>query len=173
MGFNKMTKKISKKVKPKKKSDEKENLLDENEKKLDEYTDHLQRLQAEFENYRKRIEKEKEVFVKNANQDLIMNLLGVLDSFELAFKSDCKGDDFENGMKLIFSEMYSALEKEGLRKIECLGKKFDPNLHEVMLQEESEEDEGIILEELQKGYMLNNRVIRFSKVKVSKGGKKK
>jgi len=151
---------------------EKEKLLQEETKKIQEYIDHLQRLQAEFDNYRKRTEQEKQLIIKQANQEIIQKFLAVLDSFELAFKTQKEDNEFTKGMKLIFSEIYSTLEKEGLKKIECLGKKFDPNFHEVMLQEESDKEEGIVLEELQKGYMLNDRVIRFSKIKISKGGKK-
>lgn len=161
--------------KPKKKQTDRIQIkkrLEEETKKVQEYIEHLQRLQAEFDNYRKRAEQEKQLIIKQANQELIQELLTVLDSFELAFKAQKGDDEFAKGMKLIFSEIYSTLEKEGLRKIDCIGKKFDSNLHEVMLQEESDKEDGTILEELQKGYMLNDRVIRFSKVKISKGKKK-
>lgn len=167
----KPSKRTEKKIQIKKQLEEKEKLLKEETKKVQEYIEHLQRLQAEFDNYRKRIEQEKQLIIKQANQELIQKFLTVLDSFELAFKQE-EGTEFAKGMKLIFLEIYSTLEKEGLKKIDCLGKKFDPSFHEVMLQEESEQEEGTIIEELQKGYMLNNKVIRFSKVKVSRGGKK-
>jgi len=145
--------------------------LEEETKKIQEYIDHLQRLQAEFDNYRKRTEQEKQLIIKQANQELIQKMLSILDSFELAFQTQKEDNDFTKGMKLIFSEVYSTLEKEGLKKIDCLNKKFDSNFHEVMLQGESDKEEGTILEELQKGYMLNDRVIRFSKVKISQGVK--
>ena len=145
--------------------------LGEETKKVNEYLDHLQRLQAEFDNYRKKAEQERQGIMKQANHGLIQKFLGILDSFESAFKNRKEDDEFAKGMKLVFLEIYLTLEKEGLKKIDCLGKKFDPKLHEVMLQEESKEEEGTIIEELQKGYMLNDRVIRFSKVKTSKGGK--
>lgn len=168
-------KKTNGKTSIKKQLEEKEKLLVEETKKIQEYIDHLQRLQAEFDNYRKRTEQEKQLIIKQANQELIQKFLTVLDSFELAFRNQKEDNEFVKGMKLIFSETYSTLEKEGLRKIDCLGKKFDSKFHEVMLQEISDKEEGIILEELQKGYMLNERVIRFSKVKISKalGGKEK
>ncbi len=164
-----MTKKHSKKEDTESILKEKEKQLEEETKKAKEYLDHLQRLQAEFDNFRKRTEQEKQYIIKQANSELIQKLLVILDSFELAFKTQKKDDEFSKGIKLIFSEIYTILEKEGLKKIECLGKKFDPNFHEVMLQEESDEEEGTIIEELQKGYLLNDKVIRFSKVKVSKG----
>ncbi len=149
--------------------EEKEKLLTEEAKKVKEYVEHLQRLQAEFDNYRKRVEQEKQLIIKQANQELIQKLLNLLDSFELAFKTIKEEDEFSKGIKMIYSEFYSTLEKEGLKKIECLNKKFNPHIHEVLLQGESEQQEGTIMEELQKGYMLNDRIIRFSKVKTSKG----
>lgn len=129
--------------------------------KKDEYLEQLQRLQAEFENFRKRTEKERQAIFLNANEDLIVKLLGVLDNFELALKHV---DD--EGIKMIYSELYSILENEGLKPIKAEGK-FDPRVHEALIQEDGEEDEKII-EELQKGYMLNDKVIRHSKVKITK-----
>ena len=124
------------------------------------YFEQLQRLQAEFENFRKRNFREREEILKNANEDLIVKLLGILDNFELALKHV---DD--KGVKMIYSELYSILEKEGLKMIEAKGK-FDPRVHEALIQEDGKE-EGIV-EELQKGYMLNDKVIRASKVKITK-----
>lgn len=146
------------------KQDNKDNLVSE----LADYKEHLQRLQAEFDNYRKRIEKERAEYGKFANHELMFKLLAILDSFELALKNTNKEDEFAKGIELIYSQFYSLLEKEGLKKIEALNKKFDPNYHEVLLIENSGKEEDIILEELQKGYMLNNKVLRYSKVKISK-----
>lgn len=168
-----MVRKPSKKKKTKDVSEDLKKKLNEESKKVTEYLDHMQRLQAEFDNYRKQMEQEKQLIIKQANQELIQKILTILDSFEMAFRTQKNDDDFTKGMKMIYSEIYTTLEKEGLKKIECLGKKFDANFHEVMLQEESNKEEDIILEELQKGYMLNDRVIRFSKVKISKSGGKK
>lgn len=145
--------------------------LEEETKKVQEYIDHLQRLQAEFENYRKRIEQEKQVVIKQANQELIQTLLTTVDSFQFALKNKENKEEFVKGTEMIYSEFFSLLTKQGLRPIEAVGKRFDPKFHEVMLQEESDQEEGTVLEELQKGYMLNDRVIRFSKVKISKGVK--
>ena len=135
---------------------------------LAEYKEHLQRLQAEFDNYRKRIEREKTEYCKFANHELMLNLLSILDSFELALKNTEKKEDFIRGIEMIYSQFYSLLEKDGLKKIEALNKKFDPNYHEVLLIENSDKEEDIVLEELQKGYMLNEKVLRYSKVKISK-----
>ncbi len=133
--------------------------------KKDEYLEQLQRLQAEFENFRKRTEKERQAIFLNANENLIVKLLGVLDNFELALKHV---DD--EGIKMIYSELYSILESEGLKPIKAEGK-FDPRVHEALIQEDGKEDEKII-EEFQKGYMLNDKVIRHSKVKIMKMEKK-
>jgi len=143
---------------------------DEKDNLLAEYKDHLQRLQAEFDNYRKRIEKEKEDFCQASTQELMFKLLTILDSFEIALKHIENKEDFVKGMELIYSQLYSLLEKEGLRKIDALNKKFDTAYHEVLLTEDNgEKEENTVTEELQKGYMLNNKVLRYTKVKISKG----
>ncbi|MFH2028173.1 MAG: nucleotide exchange factor GrpE [Nanoarchaeota archaeon] len=134
--------------------------------KIAELTDSLQRLQAEFENYRKYVEKEKNEFRKYAKADIIDKILPILDSFELAFKSTADKEKFIKGMELIYSQFFSILEKEGLKKIKTEGK-CDPNLHEVLLKEKSDKEEDMIIEELQKGYMLNDKILRYAKVKVS------
>lgn len=136
--------------------------------KIKELTETLQRLQAEFENYKKRIDKEKGEFVKYSKHEVIAKILPILDSFELAIKNAKNNPNFLKGVELIFSQLYSTLESEGLRPIEALGKKFDPYKHEVLMQEASDKEEDVVLEELQKGYMLNDKVLRHSKVKVSK-----
>jgi len=135
-------------------------------KEAEEYKELLQRLQAEFDNYRKRLEEEKKNWIKSSNEELIEKLLGVLDNFDLAFKNTENKKSFIKGIELVYSQFFSILEKEGLKKIKAKGK-FDPELHEALIKE----GEGdFILEELQAGYMLNDKVIRPSKVKI--GGKK-
>ncbi len=133
----------------------------QNKEKDSNYLEQLQRLQAEFDNFRKRTEKEKYELLKNANEDLIVKLLGVLDNFELALEHV-----EDKGIKMIYSELYSILEKEGLNIIKTEGE-FDPKIHEAIIQEEGKENEKIV-EELQKGYILNDKVIRPSKVKITK-----
>ena len=132
-----------------------------------ELTETLQRVQAEFENYKKRVEKEEQEFVKYAKADIIGKILNVIDSFEIALRNTNDHEKFARGMEMIYAQLFSTLESEGLKPIDAAGKKFDPYLHEVMLKQKSDKDEGIILEELQKGYMLNGKVLRYSKVKVS------
>lgn len=130
-------------------------------------TDSLQRLQAEFENYKKRVEKEKKEIVKYAEANLIYKLLPILDTFEIALRNTNDHEKFVKGVEMIYAQLFSALESEGLKPIESLGKKFDPYLHDVMLKQKSDKEDGIVLEELQAGYMLNGKVLRHSKVKIS------
>ena len=136
------------------------------DQKIVELTDTLKRLQAEFENYKKRNEREKSEFVKYASAEIISNLLPVVDSFEIALKNTADKDKFMEGIKLVYAQFISILEAEGLRPIQA-DQKFDPYKHEVLMKEGSDKPEGSILEEFQKGYMLNDKVLRFSKVKVS------
>jgi len=154
-------KKEDKQAKPKEKSE-----IEKQKEQISELTDSLQRLQAEFENYKKRTDREKQEFLKYAEANIISGLLPILDSFELALKNTSNKEDFTKGVEMIFSQLYSLLEKQGLKPIEA--KKFDPYKHEVLLQEKSDKEEGAILEELQKGYMLNDKVLRPTKVKVAK-----
>ncbi|MBU0535963.1 MAG: nucleotide exchange factor GrpE [Nanoarchaeota archaeon] len=151
------------KEKPAKKTKEQE-LQDQ----VKDLTETLQRLQAEFENYRKRVDKDKTEFCSYAKADFISRILPLLDAFEIALKNKDKKEDFIKGMELIFSEMISLLSKEGVKPIDAAGKKFDPHFHEVLLTEKSDKEPGTILEELQKGYFMKDKVLRYSKVKVAK-----
>ena len=154
----------------KQENNELENLkkeLGQKNKTIEELTDTLKRLQAEFENYRKRVEKEKVEFVRYAGAMAVEKLLPVLDSFELAVKNSEDKEKFVQGVKMIYAQFVSALADIGLRQIKAEGEQFDPYKHEVLMKEESDKPEGTILEEFQKGYMLNDKVLRFSKVKVS------
>ena len=146
--------------------------LEEKDKTADEYLTQLQYLQADFENYKKNVARDKENFVKFANEGLILKLLNVLDEFESAFNALEKtvGSDTEKleGFKIIYENLCKILECEGLKPIETSGRKFDHNYHEALMREESDAEEGTILEEFQKGYMLFGEVIRHSKVKIAK-----
>ncbi len=141
--------------------------LDECTKHRDETTALLQRVQADFENYKKRCHKDYENITKNACRNLIANLLPILDSFQIALKNTDNQENFIKGIELIYCQLYNALEAQGLRRIDALGKKFDPYKHEVLLQEKSDKEEEIVLEELQAGYMLGDTVLRHTKVKVA------
>ncbi len=124
------------------------------------YMEKFLRLQAEFANYEKRTDKEKSEIYSNANADLILQLLEVLDNFDLALKHN-----EDSGVAMIHEDLFRVLEKQGLMVIKTEGK-FCPQFHEAIVQEESEED-GVILEEFQKGYLLNGKLLRASKVKIS------
>ncbi|MDD5196612.1 MAG: nucleotide exchange factor GrpE [Candidatus Omnitrophica bacterium] len=147
--------------------------LKEDADKVKEFSDKALRLQADFENTRKRLEKEKQDFVKFANEGIILELLNVLDdlgrSVSLAetHKEDLTA--FLKGVEMILAHLYEMLKEYGLKPIEAEGKIFDPHYHEALLQiEDKDLPEHTIVEELQKGYLLNERVIRTAKVKVSK-----
>jgi molecular chaperone GrpE len=136
--------------------------------KTEELTMLLKKVQADFENYKKRMEKEKKEFTQFASQELIKKILPLLDSFQLALANDKDNEEFKKGVELIYSQLWQILEAEGLEPIEALGKQFDPYFHEALMQEESDKDEGEVIEELQKGFMLKDNVIRAVKVKVAK-----
>lgn len=144
-----------------------------NDTQITELTDTLKRLQAEFENYKKRVDKEHASNVKNSNAEIIKELLAVLDSFELALKSNgtCENPEiakFRKGLELIYAQLYSILEDDGLKIIDTKNKKFDPYKHEVLLVKECSEPDDMILQEFQKGYMLNDIILRHSKVMIAK-----
>jgi len=162
-----------KEVKPQTETDLLKERLAKSEEAAKELEDRLLRLAAEYDNYRKRTAKEFEYLVKNANQNVILKLLDTLDNFERALDSAKTSNDYQNfrkGVELIYTHMKDILNKEGLKEIEALGKPFDPNFHEAVTQAESEEhEEGIVMNEISKGYMLNDKLLRASKVVVSKG----
>ncbi|TGE32535.1 nucleotide exchange factor GrpE [Desulfosporosinus sp. Sb-LF] len=139
--------------------------------KAEEHFDRLQRLQAEFDNYRKRTQKEKTELIKYASERLVGELLPVLDNFERAASAAQINPDFTSfsqGVDMILRQMQNTLGKEGLKAMEAVGQPFDPNLHEAVLRVESEEHpENTVVEELQKGYYLKEKVLRPSMVKVS------
>ncbi len=142
---------------------------EEQKKKTDEYREMLQRLQADFENYKKRIEREKTEQQKYSCAHLIAKLLPVLDSFEMAIKNKntSEHERFAKGMELVYAQLHSLLKEEGLERIDALGERFDPYRHEALMQEDSEK-ENIVLEEFQKGYLLKDKVLRHSRVKIGR-----
>jgi molecular chaperone GrpE len=146
--------------------------LSQTESERDEYLDTLRRVQAEFENYRKRVIKEQTALVDRATSGLVEQLLPVLDSFELALKNlDSAGsDDIESvrkGVELVYAELLGALEKAGLSRIEAEGKPFDPNVHEAVMQEDGD-GEPVVTDVLRTGYTLKGRVLRPAMVKVTR-----
>lgn len=146
--------------------------LSESTQKAQEYFDKLLRLHAEFENFKKRSLIQREQFLKFANEGLIRELIGILDNFELAFESANKMDDFKSlhqGVEMILKQIHNLLEKNGVKKIECVGKPFDPAQQEAIGQvETNEHPENTVVEEVQKGYLLEDRLLRPTVVRVSK-----
>ena len=146
--------------------------LSQTESERDEYLDTLRRVQAEFENYRKRVIKEQTALVDRATSGLVEQLLPVLDSFELALKNlDSAGSDeiesVRKGLELVYAELLGVLEKAGLSRIEAEGKPFDPNVHEAVMQEDGD-GEPVVTDVLRTGYTLKGRVLRPAMVKVTR-----
>ncbi len=140
-----------------------------------EYLDKLLRLHAEFENYKKRAVKEREQFIKFANEGLISELLMIMDNFERAFASANSMSDFKSlhqGVEMILKQIHELLNNNGVKQIECVGKPFDPAQQEAIDHVETDEyPENTVVEEVQKGYLINERIIRPAVVKVAKGKK--
>ena len=150
--------------------EQEEKLLDEEDEiGVEELTDRLLRLQADFMNYKNRAEKDKKITVAYATEDLISQILPILDNFERALDNGDEEEGFYKGVRLIYDQFIEILEKNGLEEIKCLGESFDPKFHHGVLVEEcKDEKEGTILDVLQKGYTLKGKVIRPTMVKVCK-----
>ncbi len=134
-----------------------------------EYLEHLQRLKAEFDNYRKRVLREQTRAVEFATEPLVMRLLEVLDEFELALVAAEQKPDFDkflHGVEIVYAKLADILKAEGLERIEAKGKPFDPELHEALFQADGEEGEPHVSDVLRSGYKLKGRVIRPAGVKV-------
>ena len=146
--------------------------LEEKTELADEYLSRLKYLQADFENYKKMEARDRKTFEMSATEGLIKNLLPVIDAFEIAITSAKKNynkPSFIKGIELIYSDLLSELGKEGLKQIKAIGKKFDPYYNEVsMTVINNTLPEDTVVEEHEKGYMCGSKVIRTSKVTVSK-----
>lgn len=139
------------------------------ERLLEEASDRYKRLQADFDNFRRRTRQEKEELSNIVAQNVILELLPVLDNFERALSSVATqdADKMLSGVEMIYRQLAQVLEKSGLTTVEAVGKAFDPQQHEaVMRVEDAEQPDGTIVEELQKGYAVRGKVIRPSMVKV-------
>jgi molecular chaperone GrpE len=152
-------------------AEELENLLNqvaEAETKKQEYLDALQRERADFTNFRRRVESEKSQMWEQASSEAVKKLLPVLDDLERAIANRQAGDAWADGIEMVYRKFKSILEKEGIATIEALGQPFDPNLHEAIMQEESQEYEsGVVIAVLQQGYLHGGRVLRPAMVKVA------
>lgn len=140
---------------------------------LEEYKNKYIRLNADFQNYKRRTEKEKNEIYQFGSEKVIIDMLGVLDNLERAINSANNGTKDEegllNGIQMIYKQFKDILSKHGVEEINSLKKEFDPNLHHAVIQEEVDGvDSNIVLEVFEKGYLLNSKVIRPSMVKVSK-----
>ncbi|PAV29014.1 nucleotide exchange factor GrpE [Virgibacillus profundi] len=137
----------------------------------DEMSQRLLRLQAEFDNFKKRSQKEKDADRKYKSQDLVNELLPAIDNFERALQVEVTEatSSLIEGITMVYRQLQDALKSQDVEVIESEGKEFDPNLHHAVMQvEDGEMDSNIVVEELQKGYMLKDRVIRPAMVKVNK-----
>ena len=158
----------------------KEDLADSQEKKIAELNDKVLRLLAENQNIRKNQEKEKEDILKYGSFNFASQILNLTDNLDRAFsifKNNEKFKDKEfleitNGIELIEKELLNTLEKNSITYIDCLNKKFDPNFHQALREIDSEKEPGTVVEEVQKGYMLHDRLLRPSLVNVAKSSKK-
>lgn len=137
----------------------------------EKYLDHLQRLQAEFDNYRKRVMKEQSELAQMGAMPVARRMLEVLDDFDLALMSADETTDYERivkGVELVYAKLVDALKAEGLERIEALGEPFDPEFHEALMQTGEDEGEPIVADVLRPGYMLKGRVLRPAGVRVER-----
>jgi molecular chaperone GrpE len=148
--------------------EKKNNTIEEQEEKIEDYLSQLQRLQADFENYKKRSEKDLSEYIKYANENLILKIIESYEDLGRALKSN-NPQDLQEGVELIYKKIKEILEGEGLQEICTEGEKFDPFKHEALMVEDNHDFEnGTVIEELGKGYTLDSKVIKYSKVKVCK-----
>lgn len=144
---------------------------DKKDEKIEELTDRVRRQMAEFDNFRKRTEKEKTQMFETGAKSIVEKILPVVDNFErglAAVTEEEKGSPFVEGMEKIYKQMMTMLEEAGVKPIEAVGQEFDPNLHNAVMHIEDEEfGENIIAEEFQKGYTYHDSVVRHSMVKVA------
>ena len=155
---------------PKKKLFGKKEKKDPRDEKIADLTDRVQRQMAEFENFRKRTEKEKSMMFEMGARNVIEKILPVIDNFErgiAAVPEENRADPFVEGMEKVYKQLMTELETMGVEPIEAVGKEFDPEYHNAVMQVESEEyDSGIVAQEMQKGYLYHDAVVRHSMVAV-------
>ena len=144
---------------------------DPRDEKIEELTDRVKRQMAEFENFRKRSEKEKSTMYEMGARDIIERMLPVIDNFERGLATvpeDEKGSPIAEGMEKIYKQFQKTLEEAGVKAIEAVGQEFDPNFHNAVMHVDDDSlGENIVAEELQKGYMYRESVVRHSMVKVA------
>jgi len=142
--------------------------LEEQKKVADEYIDSLKRNMAEFDNYKKRMSKEKESLYTTILSDVISNLLPVIDNFEKAKDAECSDETYKTGISMIYNQLIDILNKQGVEKIPDLGETFDPEVHEAVMSVLDEtKGEKEIVEVFRTGYRMKDKVVRHSLVKVA------
>ena len=147
--------------------------LEEKDEEIIELKSHIQRLQADFDNFRKQNDKQKQDLIRYANEGLIVKFLDVYEDMERALENSTNEEEIREGLELIYSKMKNTLDKEGVEEIPAVGEKFDPFKHEALLTVDSPDHENNeIVDELMKGYTLKDKVIKYSKVRVCKKAKK-
>ena len=142
--------------------------LKEEKEKSDEYYEHLKRNMAEFDNFKKRISKEKDMMYNTISADIISELLPILDNFDKALNAETADESYKNGMAMIYNQFNDTLQKLGVEEIDALNKVFDPNFHEAVMHVEDESfGEKEIIEVFRKGYKIGDKIIRHAMVKVA------
>ena len=135
---------------------------------IDEFNDKVMRQMAEFENFRKRSDKEKTQMYDMGAKSILEKILPVVDNFERGLDAAADGDSFADGMKMIYKQLMTSLEEAGVKEIEAEGEEFNPDYHNAVMHVEDEElGENVVVEVLQKGYMYNDTVLRHAMVKVA------
>lgn len=136
----------------------------------DELKELLLRRQAEFDNFRKRTERERSEYLQYAGMELVRDMLPVLDDFDRALKTECSSPEYARGVEMIYNRMYETLKKMGLEPVESVGRPFDPHMHQAVERVETKDaEDGTILAEFQRGYLFKGKMLRPSMVKVAAG----
>ncbi|MCK9329345.1 MAG: nucleotide exchange factor GrpE [Candidatus Cloacimonetes bacterium] len=149
-----------------------ESELDIITKERDEFKDKWLRELASFDNFRKNTLKEKQDWIKYANEKIILDLCEILDNFERALSTDINANNFESykkGVEMIYQQFNNLLKRNNVEKIEALGQEFDPNIHDAISSIPSEEEENIIVAVIQNGYKIGEKIVKHSRVAVSNG----
>jgi len=141
-----------------------EDITEEKEKAIIQLEERNLRMQADYKNFERILNNQKNECIVYANKDILKDIITIKEDLERAIKQN----GLDNGLKLIYQNLLRVLKKEGIEEIKTVGEKFDFNEHEVLMAEESEEEDGIILEEFEKGYKFKDKILKPAKVKISK-----
>jgi len=142
--------------------------LKQEKEKSDEYYEHLKRNMAEFDNFKKRITKEKDMMYNTISANIISELLPILDNFDKALNAETADESYKNGIVMIYNQLMETLNKLGVEEIEALNSTFDPNFHEAVMHVEDENyGEKEVTEVFRKGYKIGDKIIRHAMVKVA------